>query len=239
MTPILGLTYFKTFWLIISTRILRRIVTNQRLIDVAQLIFRAVGVAHDRWERLRRISQPSNPGPMIGAWLVAVAVGAYGVGVLLSNIVGILSGSPAAVIEGRLLIGKHVVLIPDTSRSMTDPIRQQTLEYQIERLKASGMTVLERRGVSGFGVSRARPPNSLLFGVEQALQAHQQADTIYAFSDFEVTGNDFWQSDAEGYQHLAKMLRDRRVRFYIGTVKYPPPNELVRIAYESDGGLIQ
>jgi hypothetical protein len=132
----------------------------------------------------------------------------------------------------------HVILIPDTSGSMSDPARRQTLQDQIARLKASGMAILEGRGLAGFGVSKAKHPDSLLFEVERALQAHQEADTIYAFSDFEVTGSHYWQSDAEGYEQLGKILSDRRVRLYIGTVKYQPPGELLKIARESGGGLI-
>lgn len=206
---------------------------------MARLVFRIDGVTRGRWRRLRRLSRPSNAGAAIAGWLAAGVVGLYGLGALVPNMVAVLSGSPSAVIRGELLIAKHVVLIRDISGSMNVPARQENLKNQTERLKASGITVDEGGGALGFGVSVTKDPDNLLHRIEQALGAYPQADAIYAFSDFEITDNGYWQSDREGHRQLESILAARRVRLYLGTVKYPPPPELLAIARQSGGGLIQ
>jgi hypothetical protein len=206
---------------------------------VAQVIFRIKGITRSRWERLHRLAHPSNTGVRIMAWLVVGGISVYGVGVVLPNIAAIVSGSPSAIISGGLFIGKHVVLVRDISGSMNEPMRQENLKHQIDRLKASGMAIDEARGALGFGTSRTTDSNNLLHQVEQALQTYPDADAIYAFSDFEITGAQYWQSDRDGYLRLETILTDHGVRLYLSTVVNPPPNELVAIARQSGGSLIQ
>ena len=206
---------------------------------MAQLLFHIDGMTRSRLKRLRRSTRAPHTRFAAAGWIAAGAAGIYGLGMLLPNMVAVLSGSPSAVIRGQLLIAKHVVLIRDVSGSMNEPARQKNLASQIERLKASGITVDEGGGTQGFGVSVTKHPENLFHRVAQALRAHPQVDLVYAFSDFELTGAGYWQSDAEGYRQLEKILVSQRARLYLGTVKYPPPPELLALARRSGGGLIE
>lgn len=206
---------------------------------MAQLIFRIDRITRSRWKRLHRLTQPSNAGAKIAAWLVAGGISAYGIGVVLPNMAGIVSGSHSAVIHGELVIGRHVVLVRDTSGSMNEPTRQENLKNQIYSLKAAGIAVDEGGEAKGFGVSSTMGSDNLLHQVEQALQDYPRVDTIYAFSDFEITDAAYWKSHRDGYRRLETILKEHGVRLYLSTVRYPPPPELVAIARQSGGGLIQ
>ncbi|RMF88720.1 MAG: hypothetical protein D6736_09680, partial [Nitrospinota bacterium] len=105
---------------------------------VTQLIFRIQSITQSQWKRVQRLTRPSNAGAKIAAWFVIGGISAYGIGVVLPNMVAIVSGSYSAIIHGELIIGRRVVLIQDTSGSMNEPARQENLKNQIDRLKASG-----------------------------------------------------------------------------------------------------
>ena len=187
---------------------------------------------------MRRLSQPPNAGARISAWLVASGIGVYGIGLLLPNIVAILVGvgTPGAVIKGKIFIGNHVVVVRDKSGSMRGT--EADLNEQIDKLKVSGMTI-EVRSALGFGVSKTGDRANLLHQIEEALKSTPDLDTIYAFSDFDVANMPAWKSDQDGYVQLKALLTRHRVRLYLGTVRHPPPSELVVIARESGGGLIE
>lgn len=201
-----------------------------------ELRFQINGITRRQARRLRRLTQPPNAAVRICAWLVAGGISVYGIGTVLPNIAAIVSGSPSAVIHGKLFLGNHVLLIRDGSRSMRGT--EKNLQKQIDKLKASGMAIEGREG-RGFGVSRKGSRDNLLHQVEAAIQANPDLDTVYAFSDFEVIDRSYWKSDRAGYRQLETLLVRHGVRLYLGTVRYPPPTELVVIARESGGGLIR
>jgi hypothetical protein len=204
-----------------------------------QLLFRLDNLSKKKIRRIRRLSQPPSMAAMsaqVSLWLAAGGVGVYGFGLLLPNVVGILVGTPSAVIKGNVLIGSHVAIIRDISRSMEGT--EAELNAQIDRLTASGMTT-EVRHAQAFGVSQTGGPANVLHQIEEVLNASPKPDAIYAFSDFKIETNmPAWKSDPEGYARLRALLAGNHARLYLGTVSFPPPNPLVVIARESGGGLI-
>ncbi len=203
-----------------------------------QLLFRINRISKKKFRRIRRLSQPPGKASIstqISLWLVAGGVGVYAFGLILPNVVGILVGTPSVVIKGNVIIGNHVSIIRDDSPSMRGTASD--LNAQIQKLMASGMTTQVRRAY-GFGVSPTGGRRTLLYQIEEALRATPELDTIYAFSDFDITNSSVWRSDREGYARLNTLLTTNRVRLYLGTVRKAPPDPLVVIARESGGGLI-
>jgi hypothetical protein len=158
-------------------------------------------------------------------------------------------GKPVALVEGKAFTAKNVILLVDTSGSMRAhdednkhfPDTEPILQRQLERLQTSGISVGDRFGAQGFGFSVVGDASNGLHSLEAALQRNPNADTIYLFSDFDPTNvpypPDF--SDADGYARLREVLRQGHRRLYIGTVRKQPDRELIRIARESGGDLIE
>jgi hypothetical protein len=204
-----------------------------------ELSFRISGITRSGARKWRSVARPSPSAATTWAWLLAGIAAVYGVGLVLPRIAAIFSARPRAVIHGEVFSGKRVVLVRDVSGSMKEPAVEDNLKKQVENLKAAGMTLYETPGAYGFGVSSANTSNNLLRQIEDATREHPDLDTIYAFSDFELTRDAYWQSDPAGYERLARLLAERGVRLYLGTVKFRPPEELAQIARGSGGSLIQ
>jgi hypothetical protein len=207
---------------------------------MAEMLFR-FGITRTQEGKLRRLLHRNALNPFaLALKVVVVGIGFSILGELLPSVAAVaasmLTGQPAVAIDGGIIVGDRIAIIRDDSGSMIP--ERPLLDRHITSFQANGMTT-EITGVDGFGVSRVDIGNSLLYAVNQRLQAASKPTTIYAFSDFEQTTADFWRSDAEGYRQLREMLAEHGVRFYLGTVRYPPSAELLEIARASGGGLLQ
>jgi len=211
-----------------------------------QLHFRVAGLTEKDVQRWRKLTQPSVITAKILAGTMIAATVIYAVGAL----------GPIALIDGEVIRARNALVIMDDSRSIGEVIRaqkvlvivdisgsmldsedQSKLQRQLEQLGDMGM-LTDKRTASGFGVSTTANDYNLLNQLERGLEANPNVDAVYAFSDFEVVDKSYWKSDRQGYKHLRELLRKQRLRLYLGTVKYQPPNELIRVAKESGGGVI-
>jgi len=148
-------------------------------------------------------------------------------------------GKATALIDGCPLTARNIILILDNSRSMEGT--EGTVKQLRDQLQATGISIGAEEKSQGFGFSTTGPDDNALHTLEQALRNNPSADAIYLFSDFDPTSTPYLP-DAEntpGYSRLQELLRQGRRRLYLGTVRMPPPSELVRIARESGGDLIQ
>jgi hypothetical protein len=151
-------------------------------------------------------------------------------------------GKPTASIDGRAFTASNVIVLVDTSDSMkgTDTI----LNRHLDQLRNTRVSVGNPSDVKGFGFSTTGPPDNALHVLEQALQKNSAADAIYLFSDFYPPNDapDAYppnKDDGAGYERLRKLLQEGHRRLYLGTVRNLPDRQLVRIARESGGNLIE
>lgn len=148
---------------------------------------------------------------------------------------------PTAFINGKALTATNVVLVIDGSGSMRGT--EEKIRQLRERLQSAGISVgAEKRADGfGFGVATPRARDNSLYYLEEALRQDPAADAVYLFSDFDPT-NEIYDpdlSDAAGYARLRELLRQRHRRLYLGTVRMPPGEQLIRIAKESGGDVIE
>ena len=156
---------------------------------------------------------------------------------IFAAFISIATGTPSAAIPGGIVSGQRFAIIEDASGSMSD--RQDELARQIAVLQRAGIDT-ESRKIDGFGVSRTDIDNSLLQAISAELvDEGSNPDTIYAFSDFRETTDDFWRSDPRGYATLRTLLEENDVQLYVYTVAILPPAKLIEVASDSGGGLIR
>lgn len=115
---------------------------------------------------------------------------------------------------------------------------EERLAAQLGRLRAAGISTGTAYPTQGSGLSPAGKEN-LLHPLKQALEQNRVADTVYVFSDFTKGDFEYDGSDEAGFQELRRMVTERRLRLYVGTVNEYPPPELAAISRESGGNVIQ
>ncbi len=210
-----------------------------------QFRFRADGLSEDDVRQWHKHTGPSIRALNVLIWTVVVAV-VYSAGT--STRIALVDGQPARFQRGAVVLGEReslgniiraqsALLIVDRSGSMLTAERQGKLQRQLNQLRAAG-TSLSERPAQGFGVSATEDDRNLLNQLEQGLSSSPNAEAIYAFSDFENSGDSYWKSDAAGFERLRDLLSRRKIRLYLGSVQYTPDAELARIARESGGGVI-
>ncbi|SRR6266404_1518659 len=148
------------------------------------------------------------------------------------------SYTPSATLNGHVFTGKNVIILEDISPSMRES-EERRLTVLINQLKSSGISVDNRAKTQGGGFSATGAEDNSLKTLEQALKENPGADAIFVFSDFTNFDNPWDRNDAAGYQRLRDLLGRRRL--YLGNVNAnaQPPNELIRIARDSGGDLIE
>ncbi len=194
---------------------------------MSQLYFKIKGLTKKKSRRWPKHTQPSVVTSNIIAWCAVAATVVYSTGAMTHK----------AEIDGMTIKGTKVLVIEDVSGSMNSG-RRNKLEKHRTNLKKSGMVLNKENnyGAHGLGVSN-KYNNNLLKNIENGLGKDSEVDTIYAFSDFQASG-DSWKSDETGYQRLEELLSEKGVRLYLGTVEHDPPEKLTEIAKKSGGGLI-
>ena len=181
------------------------------------------------WKLRFRRKPPGTPPPATKLLLTTVLVGA--------TIYSVRS-TPTAIVGSGEVAGNSVLVLQDTSGSMGGT--GVALAAQIERLRAAGIALANREQIQGFGVMRSGSSSNLLNALERTLPLNPDVDTIYVFSDYQwVSDPPVDASDPAGYQRLRQLLSDRRVRMYLATVNQPPEGELIRVATDSGGGVIE
>lgn len=190
-----------------------------------QLQFRARGFTEDdlrRWRKLSRAFIP--PAAMMLKALSAIVI------------VYALHWAPSAMIDGTVFKGSGVMVMEDNSGSMNDPDRQAKLKTQLNQLSAAGIPVNGHHTSNGFGICTCGGEDNLLHKLRKALSENPAIDTIYVFSDFDPGSVDV--SDEAGYEELRRILGERDLRLYLGTVYQVPSAEFVAITLESGGDVI-
>lgn len=150
-----------------------------------------------------------------------------------------------ALVEGKPFAAKSVILLVDASGSMHShneggkhfPDTEPILQKQLEKLRASGIFIGDRLSPLGFGFSVSGHTRNALHALEEALRRNPNGDAVYLFSDFDRTNVPYEpdSSDADGYARLSVLLRQGN----LGAVRKQPDPELLRIARESGGDLIE
>jgi hypothetical protein len=148
---------------------------------------------------------------------------------------------PTAFINGKALTATNVVLVIDNSGSMKGT--EERITQLRQRLQSAGISVAaeKRSDGFGFGVATPRARDNALYFLEEALRQSPGADAVYLFSDFDPTDRPYEPdfSDIAGYARLRELLQQGRRRLYLGTVRTQPGEELIRIAKESGGDVIE
>lgn len=128
--------------------------------------------------------------------------------------------------NGGTVKGVNVLVISDTSGSMSGLERTRQREEMIQRLRDAGMSVVVVPVQSG-GITRSDDR------VVRALEQHYKRgmDTVYWFSDFQDA------VDQGGVELLRDALQRRGLRFYIGSVNMQP-KALVELAEQRGGALL-
>ena len=193
-----------------------------------------------QWKKQSRLMHP-----FIGAlsanvgWLLIAVAGLY----VYHSYLNYHSrfARPTAFINGKALTATHVVLVIDGSGSMSGT--QDRIRQLRDRLQSAGISVgaESRSDGFGFGVATPRARDNALYHLEEALRQDPAADGIYLFSDFDPTTEVYEPdlSDAAGYARLRELLQQKHRRLYLGTVRMQPGEELIRIAKESGGDVIE
>lgn len=140
----------------------------------------------------------------------------------------IVNRIPAAKIPGTdvKVVGKNVLVLSDTSGSMSD--NRETRDQMIQILRDRGLKV-HIHGVSTGGVSASSP--EIVTALKTAFKIG--IDTVYLFSDFQES------SDAQGVQQLREFLEEKGLRLYVGTVEKSPGSELIKLAEETGGKFVK
>ncbi len=145
---------------------------------------------------------------------------------------------PSTVAYGQAFTGKNVIVLEDTSGSMgaAERIRLAAL---LNQLKAAGIRINATSETKGAGFWAAGAEVNSLKSLERALRTNPTADTIFVFSDFKHDTAEWDDHDEAGFQRLRELLAQRNRRLYLGTVNRPPDPELIGIATNSGGGLLE
>jgi hypothetical protein len=149
---------------------------------------------------------------------------------------------PGVEIEGTVVQARRVSIVVDISGSMKLNNKQTTLYEHLQALQAADIVVVSRTDTYGFGVSSNWQPDgqytNLLQSIESIVTSGSDADALFFFSDFYITGDWFDLSDQQGYEQLRQLLRKHPRRLYLDSVEESPSKELIDIANQSGGGLI-
>ena len=143
----------------------------------------------------------------------------------------------SVMVEGKLVTAKKIIVLVDTSNSMSEPPRPTKLNQLINSFNIAGMSA-ERVDVEGFGFGKTLIVPDYPSELELALVSRPDADAIFVFSDFDDQDAQFDQKVAPAYARLRDLLQQRRRRIYLGTVNTNPPAALVRIAREFGGDVV-
>ena len=144
---------------------------------------------------------------------------------------------PTALVDGQVFTARNVIILQDTSGSMggTDA----RLQALLRTLQRAGINTDRVSETKGYGFWPGGDQTNSLKSLERALDGESGVDTIFVFSDFNYYDEELDATDDSGYRRLRELLNSRRCRLYLGTVNKPPVDELIRIANESGGGVIQ
>jgi hypothetical protein len=191
-----------------------------------QFQFRVHGLTEEELRRWRRLNRRFTLSGSVMVWAAALVAIAY------------LSHSTTPVmIESTEFKGRSVMVIEDNSGSMKENDRQAKLKAQLDQLQAAGVDISGHHTSVGFGARFGGAQDNLLNSLKKALSSDPAIDTIYVFSDFDPGPAD--ESDEAGYLELRRILGERGLRLYLGTVDQEPSNEFVTIARESGGDVIK
>ncbi len=202
------------------------------------LEFQIKGLTQDELKRRRKHQESAN---VFKRFLAGLSTGAR-VLVWAALAVAALyilqwSYTPSVILNGQVFTAKNVIILKDVSGSMGGT--EERLQGLINQLKNAGISVDNPVETQGGGFSVAGSDDNSLKKLEKALKENPAADAIFVFSDFTIFGFPWDGSDAAGYQRLRELLRGGQRRLYLGTVNLQPPDELIRIARDSGGGLIE
>lgn len=203
------------------------------------LEFQIKGLTQDELKRRRKDQESAN---VFKRFLAGLSTGArvlvWAALALAALYVLQWSYTPSVIVSGQVFTGKNVILLEDRSGSMTAPY-QERLKELINQLKNAGISVDNPVETQGGGFSATGSADNSLKKLEATLKENPGADAIFVFSDFTIISKPWDESDAAGYQRLRQLLRGGQRRLYLGTVNLPPPQELITIARDSGGGLIE
>lgn len=133
---------------------------------------------------------------------------------------------PAIVLDGVEVRARPILVLKDTSPSMSDYLDR--LQERLAHLRSAGGGVdLIEVDVVGSSAEDVSPV------LARSLAELTDVDTVYFFSDFEDP------SSYAAFQALDRALGDRRLRFYTASVELYPHPEWVAIARRSGGDLLQ
>jgi hypothetical protein len=132
------------------------------------------------------------------------------------------------------VIARNLLVFTDTSGSMVGT--EASMASELDALKAYGVEMSAAIGGPGFGVRHDKPEN-FLARLRTAVNG-STADAVYLVSDFDVMNDEVDTDNAEGLTELRQILRDRRMRLYLRTVRYRPSPGMLGVARESGGDYI-
>src|ERR1051325_1269847 len=216
---------------------------------MSELQFQIKGLTKDELQRarqrdthagsLRRFVDGLSIGLRALVW-AAIAVGSlYLLQWINAKIPRLDSADTRSVVlnNGSRFYGNNVIVLQDASGSMRNTGDQ--LKSLLTQLSVAGISVDNPIATMGPGFSVVGTSENSLHKLEQGLQVNSAADAIFVFSDFANDDAEWDAHDEAGYERLRELLDDGRRRLYLGTVTYPPPAELLKIAYDSGGGMIE
>jgi hypothetical protein len=189
----------------------------------AQLTFAAAGrTARDAAQRM----SPRKATP------IAIVATAFLAG-------GAVSALRQTTPPASAIVARHLVIFEDQSDSMkavagTIEATEQWMQAELDPLKAYGVTETTVT-IGGFGVAR-NGANNFLNALERSAAA--DTDAVYLFSDFFGRGGAVDAEDEAGLAELRSVLKERRLRLYLRTVRNQPSPQLLTIAHESGGDFI-
>jgi hypothetical protein len=193
-----------------------------------------------RWQKQSRLVHPFG-GVLSGSvgWFLIGLTGLYVYHSYLDYHSGF--GRRTTFVDGRAVTATNIILLIDNSGSMRGT--EQRIRDLRERLRRSGISIGSEKRPDGFGFGVATPgarENALSY-LEEALRENPAADAIYVFSDFDPTFESYPpdESNPAGYARLREILRQGHRRLYLGTVRNLPSEQLIRIARESGGDVIE
>ena len=207
------------------------------------------GVTRERLESRRDQSRQASPlgGTRAGQWLRDKPAGPsilrlspFGLAIASVAVVGgvLYISTPVALIGDVPVRGRHVLFLAD------DPL-QNAANARIDLLTRAGMSVeragarnVARRSTGGF-VGALNQIDDLIAAsdapsrVSQELAQHPDVDAVYVMSNF--SGSD----DRDRPAQLQALIRKNGVRLYLDTADKQPSPELLALAKESGGGVLQ
>lgn len=145
---------------------------------------------------------------------------------------------PSTIAYGQVFTGKNVIVLEDISGSM-GPEEKSRLAALLNQLRTAGIKINATTETMGAGFWVGGEEVNSLKSLEKALRINPTADTIFVFSDFKHDDPEWDDHDPAGFQRLKELLEQRNRRLYLGTVNLQPDEELIRIATDSGGGLLE